>query len=251
MAVALRAPGTASPAADIAVEESTLWMQRRSPIEQLRTERVLLVGDSLMTDAADRVTERLTTMRVPHLVRAFPGSGLFGNFGFVHWPTEAQRLVESFDPTIVVIEFCCNYRPPYPTDGQGRPIEPGTPEFSVAWGAAARSFGEAMSREGAELFWVLTPPASDLNSTRRIIDPINKTTFANVGPLSLELIDWVDAFTDGTGRYRESITTPDGPLRVRRDGLHFTPAGGQLAGDLIIEALLADAAGKVPTTPAR
>jgi hypothetical protein len=250
MAIALRAPGTASPAADIALEEDTSWMQRRSPTEQLRTERVLLVGDSLMTDAADRLTERLTDMRVPHLVRAYPGSGLFGTFGFVHWPTEAPRLVESFDPTIVVVELCCNYRPPYPTDEQGRPIRPGTPEFSAAWGAAARDFGEALAAKGAKLFWVLTPPASDPANTQAIIDPINDTTFANAGPLDLELIDWIGPFTNGTGKYRETILTADGPVQVRRDGLHFTPAGGRLAGDLIIDALLADAAGKVPTRTA-
>ncbi len=250
MAVALREPGTASPAVDIPAEEATSWRQWRSPIEQLRTERVLLVGDSLMADAADRITERLTDMRVPHLVRAFPGSGLFGSFGFVHWPTEAPRLVDSFDPTIVVVEFCCNYRPPNAAAGEAPPPKPGTLEFSAAWGAAARAFGEELARNGADLFWVLTPPAHDVALNQNIIGPINATTVANAGPLDLELIDWVGPFTDGTGRYRESIATPDGLVRVRRDGLHFTPAGGRLAGDLVIEALLADSAGKVPARPA-
>lgn len=211
-------------------------------VASLRHERVLFIGDSLMGFAQKPLKKRLRTLGVPNLVVSRPGSGLI-NSVLWDWLLESRRLEQSYHPTVVVAEFCCNYELPYVKDATGRAIGPASPDFPALWQKRAEVVIEHLTRRGAQLYWVITPPSQDEGVNRALIERINdvmRRLAARKKP-PIHLIDWEDVLTGGTRRFQPILSVDGKDVQVRKsDGLHFTPAGAQLAADSLVDSLLSD-----------
>jgi hypothetical protein len=69
--------------------------------------RVLCIGDSLTSGAAQAVTNQLQAKGFDPEVHAIPGSGLLDTK--VNWADQARQVVAQFDPDVVVVEFIGDY----------------------------------------------------------------------------------------------------------------------------------------------
>src|SRR5262249_33785598 len=91
-------------------------------------ESVLLIGDSLMDQAAPGVAAALPGSSV--VDEAVPGSGLLD--GSVDWFARAEALVERYRPDVVMVSFVGNY------DASKGTLVADTPEYYTAWADAAQ-----------------------------------------------------------------------------------------------------------------
>jgi hypothetical protein len=184
--------------------------------------RVLLIGDSLMDETGPLVEERLRALGYETLLDARPGSGLLASHRPVDWLAEMHRLVEEFDPDIVVVEFCCNHWPDRQPEGHPfREVPSGSPEFYEAWAEAVDDAMEILTSGGARLAWVHTPPAAD-PTINALIDRLNEISAEAARRHGVARIDWAVAISDGAFQ----PTWGGDPVRDP-DGLHLAPAGAE------------------------
>lgn len=204
------------------------------------SDRVLVVGDSLVRGAEPELEAELTAMGIPHLIHGEPGSSLLSSFYPYDWMQAARDLVAQFHPTIVVAEQLGNYWPPYVLDPSGNPIRAGTPEFAAAWARAAAQWADILTSEGARLYWVISPPKQDTHE-QVVVDQVNTTTFdaARTGEHLMRMIRWDLDLTNGSGQFLSSILIDGLQVKIRDDdGVHLTDAGSALGARRIIDSLL-------------
>jgi lysophospholipase L1-like esterase len=209
----------------------------------LEGERVLFLGDSLAFATSPYLAHRLEAAGAHYEAETVGGSGLLDHDD-IDWPTRAAQLVLVHRPTTVIVEFCCNYALPYAVDADGRTILPGSEAFRELWAAKAAQLADAVTADGARLYWVVTPPAPPRQT---VIDDINATTIAaslRADP-PIRLIRWDLALTGGTGRYQSAVDVDGRPVTIRDpDRLHLNPAGADLAAKATVDLLLADGPGR-------
>jgi len=83
---------TAVGCTDAASPRSATRPRPLSPVDRLRKERVLIIGDSLMVASRPQLRKRLGALRVVNNVTAQAGSGLVNSYGMWNWQYEANRL---------------------------------------------------------------------------------------------------------------------------------------------------------------
>ena len=213
------------------------------PASALRGERVLLVGDSLALTTNPYLGLRLQELGASYAAEAVGGSGL-ASPDFFDWKARAPHLILIHRPTIVVVEFCCNYTGPYKRGPDGKSILPGSKEFRELWAAEAADFAKIVTAGGARLYWAVTPPTPARGA---IVDDVNQSTFAAAlrADPPIRLLRWDLALTGGTGEYRSTIDVDGTPTAVRMpDQVHFTAAGSDLAARTTVDAILADGPGR-------
>ena len=209
----------------------------------LRGERVLLVGDSLALTTNPYLGLRLKELGATYAAEAVGGSGL-ASPDFFDWKARAPHLILIHRPTIVVVEFCCNYTGPYREGPDGRPILPGSQEFRDLWAAEAADFAKIVTAGGARLYWAVTPP-TPVRGT--IVDDVNESTFTAAlrADPPIRLLRWDLALTGGTGTFQSSVEIDGTPTPVRMpDQVHLTAAGSDLAARTTVEGILADGPGR-------
>jgi len=201
--------------------------------------RVLLVGDSVMHQLGDALTDQ-----VPRGVNvrneAVWGSGLLSPW-FVDWPANLNDLLDRYDPDVVVFLFVGNYNfggpHEYETASGVRIPDRTAPAFFRAWQAQAEHMTERAS-EDAEVAWILPPPMSGpdgqavVNGLRRGYEKVADDTGA-------ELIDADDVLARDDGSFMARGTNADGqavPLRSP-DGVHLAPAGAARLAALVDDHL--------------
>jgi lysophospholipase L1-like esterase len=152
--------------------------ETRSPLRAAappRTPRVLFVGDSVMDQQGSHAALLLRQSGVSANVSAHWGSTLFtpGQYRSgrsvpqrarsdrtVHWLSLAPRLVQRYQPTLVVVELDHNYWLPLPTDARGRPISDlGSSAAQQMIDAQLRSFVGTFRAAGAQVVWVAPTPS--------------------------------------------------------------------------------------------
>jgi hypothetical protein len=213
------------------------------PTELLRGERVLLVGDSLALTANPYLGVRLKGLNAYYAAETVGGSGLLSP-AFFDWKARAPNLILMHRPTVVVVEFCCNYTGPYRTGPDGKAILPGSPQFREQWAAEAAEFAKILTAGGARLYWVVTPPTPARGA---IVDDVNESTFSAAlrADPPIRLVRWDLALTGGTRTFQSAIDIDGVRTTVRTpDQVHFTPAGSDLAARTTVEAILADGPGR-------
>jgi trypsin len=209
----------------------------------LRGERVLLVGDSLALTTNPYLGLRVRELGASYAAEAVGGSGL-ASPDFFDWKARAPHLILIHRPTIVVVEFCCNYTGPYKRGPDGKPILPGSKEFRELWAAEAAEFAKIVTAGGARLYWAVTPPTPARGA---IVDDVNESTFTAAlrADPPIRLLRWDLALTGGTGDFRSSIEIDGTPTPVRMpDQVHFTAAGSDLAARTTVDAILDDGPGR-------
>ena len=129
-----------------------------------------------------------------------------------------RELISSFNPDVVVVEFCCNHWPANQRPGHRyRNVASRTPQFYVAWTEAVDESVGILTSRGTTLAWVHTPPAQDpgLNS---LIDELNEISSAAGQRHGLSRIDWASAVSNGTFQLNWQ-----GQEVRDSDGLHLRP----------------------------
>jgi hypothetical protein len=200
--------------------------------------KVLLVGDSLMVGAKDEIARSFAAHNATVHFVGKEGTGLLtnqmGSLDLIRWE------VRTWGPDIVVIESCCNYATGlkyFYRMADGSHIWPDTSKMFQAWEVAARTAVRIASKQGAKVYWVLTPPAStDIYDglIARRVEKFNEI-YTRLG---VPLIDWGVALTTD-GSYTSFVKDAKGNrVRVRTyDGLHITPAGDTRVARLTTQAI--------------
>ena len=209
-----------------------------------RVEKVLLVGDSVMSQAYDRHAAHFDAAGVATAYAGGPGSGPLSPQG--GWAAQLDDWVPSFAPDVVVIEACCNYtfEPDRRyVDGAGRSVAPGSGAVVAAWETEVRDLVRRARAGGARVALVRFAPVR----TNGFYGPIEDHVAA-VNALydrlvqedpTIELIDWGQVLAPG-GQFHWDVPGRDGgPVRVRLDdGVHLTPAGSDLVAAATVDAVL-------------
>jgi len=226
--------------------------------------RVLAIGDSVAADIGEGLAgwgqATGTPLRVWNFGRIACAIGRGGRrptverFPLYHehcatWATLWAKVVERFDPDVVVVhtgpfELVDRQRPEW-----DHPLAPGAPEFDDWLVSELIAAADVLGARGARLVWLTTPCTGPIRSydplaaigsldpqrIRRFNDAILPRLVA-ARPERVRLFDLYAASCPG-GQFSETI--PDRPGRLRRDCLHYTPAGsGWIArtlGPIVVE----------------
>jgi hypothetical protein len=205
--------------------------------------RVLCIGDSLTSGAAQAVTGHLQAKGFEPEVHAIPGSGLLDTK--VNWADQARQVLAQFNPDVVVVEFIGDYG----LLGERPGVAANSPQFFAQWASAAQQLEDILTSGGAQVYWVLGPPVAqpvgehELVSLDYIYQALRapNTTFGR--PLT---IDAVRPFSAHGAGYSEFLPNPNGlPVQIRTpDGTHLT-----VAGDLLFAQTVANAVASGPSRP--
>jgi len=196
---------------------------------------VLYIGDSIMVQTAPFAELALVTEpgvdSAKTRVEAVSGTGLLTP-GLKDWMSEADELVNTYKPKIVVVLFIGNY-----TDedlwiddaGQPVPNDYG-PTFFAEWGAEAEAFSAELAAKGARVDWVLPPPLAGDEGIRR--SEAMRAAYEELqGRVpSIGLIDGKAAVAGPDGEWtwrREGVNGGEVTVRLG-DSVHLTDDGGRL-----------------------
>jgi hypothetical protein len=219
----------------IAIVLAAIWIPLGTAAAQTKT--VVLMGDSLMFEAAPAVAHDLHPEGYSvNASAAVEGAGLLDTQ--MDWLVKGQQLVEKYNPSVVVVEYVGNYA----YFGGVPGISVYTPAFYTDWAAKAQRLEDILSSRGATVYWVIGPPVGvaipekGIVALDRIYRQLHAPHTASGRP---PLIDVTPAMSGGTGKYREYLPGPNGsPLQVRQaDGVHFTTYGASLFARAVADAV--------------
>lgn len=196
---------------------------------------VLFIGDSIMVQTGPFAELALVTEpgveTASTRVEAVNGTGLLTP-GLKDWVGEANALIDTYRPKVVVVLFIGNYSDDQlwtGPDGQPVPNDYG-PAFFDAWRSEAQRFTTILAKDGAEVDWVLPPPLAEAEGLRR--SEGMRATYERLQQdvPSITLIDGRAALGGPNGEWtwrREGVT--GGEVTVRQfDSVHLTDDGGRL-----------------------
>jgi hypothetical protein len=198
------------------------------------TQRVMLIGDSIMAQSSCEVAGQLAKAGIETHIHPVPGTGLLT--GWTNWDKELPGLLDSVHPNSVLAEFVGNYPPPPLLDDQGQPIARDSEEWFALWQQRATTLSRIVRDHGAKLVWVQAPPMDDGGRAARLFagfsqlgDPTLPSGAALGGPAG----QWIPSCGDGP------------PLRTA-DTIHLTQIGASLYGDTIARDFLSQAPAPTP-----
>jgi len=196
---------------------------------------VLYIGDSIMAQTGPFAELALVTEpgvdSAKTRVEATNGTGLLTP-GMKDWVGEADQLIDTYHPKVVVVLFIGNYSEEQlwtGPDGQPIPADYG-PAFFEAWRGEAERLTSILSKEGAQVDWVLPPPLAGEEGGRRA--DAMRATYEQLQARvpSIGLIDARIALGGPSGEWtwrREGVN--GGEVTVRgADSVHLTEDGGRL-----------------------
>ncbi len=199
-------------------------------------QRVLCIGDSLTTGAAQAISDQLLAKGFDPEVHAIPGSGLLDTK--LNWIDQAHQLIAQLDPDTVVVEFIGDYG----LLGERPGVASNSPQFFTEWAAAAQQLEDILTSRGAQVYWVLGPSVAQVVGEHELVslDYIYQALRAPNTPSGRPLtIDAVRPFSlHGVG-YSEFLPDATGhPVQIRTpDGTHLTAAGDQLFAKTLTNAI--------------
>lgn len=209
------------------------------PIDQ-----VLLVGDSVMSQAYDHMQQRFAARGVATAYAGGPGTGPLSPQG--SWATQVRDWVAAQDPDVVVIEACCNYTLEPETryvDTDGNPLAPGSPAVLPAWDREVRRLIDLAGARDAQVVLVRFAPVQtngwygDMEGHVAGVNALYDRIAADRPDVALS--DWAAPLApDGTFT-RDVTDGTSAPVRVRLDdGVHLTPEGSdRVAAATVTEVL--------------
>lgn len=223
---AARPPTTRAPAAPV-------------PVDLGRSLRVLLVGDSLMFDAAPAIQAALeSTSSVEVQAKPWLGSGLTKTDLF-DWRAQWPLWVRDFDPDLVVVLTGA-----WDVAGGGRlGPDAAAPTVPAGWTARYRALvTEALATlqaGGARVAWIGMPWTRSLATPAQISaldEAVAEAVSARAGEGAAWYIDGRAVLAGRDGGYADRLPGRDGqwhPVR-KADGLHFCPAGAARLAEAVL-----------------
>ena len=163
---------------------------------------------------------------------------------FFDWSKEARRLLALHHPDLVIAMFGGNdgQRMEF-HDASGTPLKMDSGDaWEVAYAHRIREFALLLRGDSRRVF-ILSPTNRRPRFAR---EKMSRVRAAQRRALKgLDGVTWIDMFplsSDDSGAWLNSGADVDGNIvRYRReDGIHLTPAGGQVVGQRLIERLLRD-----------
>lgn len=198
---------------------------------------VLLIGDSIMRQTGPSLDDELGWG--PDVRNeAVNGSGLLTP-GEFDWEAELPGLLDD-PPESAVVLFIGNYTDTdLATTADGTPIQPGSPEFFEAWGAASERVATSLLAAGVDVTWVLPPPMLDPRD-QAVVDGLRLEyeALAERHP-EIQLVDGTAALGGADGEFLAQRDDGDGNPETLRlgDGVHLAPAGQDALAAAIADAL--------------
>jgi len=201
--------------------------------------RVLLIGDSVMNQLATGL-ERQVGPGVEIRDAAVFGSGLLSPW-FVDWPPRLNRVLEDYDPDVILFLFVGNYdhdSGQYQETPDGDPITTRTSTaFFEAWQEQAEVMSERAT-EAAPVTWILPPPMQP-PEWQAVVDGLREVYREVADGSGTDTLDAYDTLATPEGGFLARGRDPQGrPALLRTvDGVHLTPAGSDVLAAEVIEAL--------------
>ncbi|MEI7625135.1 MAG: DUF459 domain-containing protein [Actinomycetota bacterium] len=202
--------------------------------------RLYLTGDSLITDPATIVLDRLAdNPAVKPVANADPhaATGLIQPAVF-NWFTYLPKQIAELNPDLTVFTIGAN-------DGQGFTGVTGGEEFgSPAWKTEYRRrvagvMGELMAK-GGRVVWLGLPITRDPDLAKRwaLMNEIQKSEAAKY-PGKVVYVNLFDRFKDAKGNYADYLPDASGQQQLVRapDGIHYSAAGAGIVATAILKAI--------------
>jgi hypothetical protein len=229
---ATRAAAGATPAADDG-----------GSAEPDRLDRVLLVGDSVMSQAYDQHQARFTAAGIQTWFAGGPSTGPLSPQG--SWAEQVGAWVAAEDPDVVVIEACCNYTTGVEeryVGADGKVVEPRTDAVLPAWEREIRTLVDVAGAGGARVALVRFGPVQTngwYGPMEEHVAGLDAMYLRLAAELGVDIVDWASTLAPG-GAFAWDLPIDGESVRVRlEDGLHLTPAGSDLVARATLDQVVA------------
>jgi peptidoglycan/LPS O-acetylase OafA/YrhL len=203
--------------------------------------RVLFMGDSLLHQALDLVTDELGKQGTQVRAIGGPSQTLLRNQA--EWIDALTRAIDEFSPDVVVLESCCGHYDPHdPYLENGIPLEVDSEELWAVWERRVDEAIRVARSRSAAVLWALAPASKTNGFYGPIEDRIAQSNQIVMGMTrrypELGLIDW-GVLTGPAGEYQASLPDSSGRQVLVRaaDGFHFAHAGQQVVAEVTRDAV--------------
>jgi len=206
-----------------------------TPANQLR---VLVIGDSIGLDLGQPLVADLNATGVVNAhLDGYVDTGL-SRLDYFDWPAELRIDLANHQPQLVVIMMGANDDQSI-TGGAGN-IVYGSPQWTAAYGARVNDFILQAMGSGAHVIWVGMPTMEDPNLNQRLqgINQIDESILGQY-PGSAYFLPTVHSLGGPGGKYAAFLPNSAGVEENVRttDGIHLTPAGGELLSQNVIATM--------------
>jgi lysophospholipase L1-like esterase len=211
--------------------ESPTGNQRIRKPTIARPLRVVVVGDSLAAGLGT-FAERVFRPRLVDVSRQGRISTGLARPDYFNWPYAMRRIVEVFDPDLVMVMIGENDHQSLATVQGTRAVELGTPEWRPAYRQRVLEMMRIGTSRGAKVVWAGLPigAASNWWEHTRIQNAVFEYA-ASVTPGAVYYDAW-DRFLAPDGGYTAYLREAGRVTLIRAsDGLHFTAAGYTLVAE--------------------
>lgn len=192
----------------------------RDPLTPDEPLRLWIGGDSLAGTLGPALGQRAAQTGVVLPTFDYHTSSGLSSPSFFDWPARAAEEIERVDPEIVVFIIGANDTGVVRDDS----------EWRDAYGLLVDEMLELFTGDGRLVYWVGSPTLRD-DRMNQAVEQVNAVARDRVSERNdATFVDAYDLFSDEDGEYTPTRRSFDGgDVRVRtNDGIHFTPAGGEL-----------------------
>ena len=215
------------------------------------TDKVLLIGDSIMDQEGGPAAFALRQAGIEAEKIAYWGSGLLTRDQYengktrygpptagsedVHWLTKAKELVKAEQPGLVVVAMNHNLHAPYPTAADGHEIRsPRDPAAAEMIATQTRELLDIL--KGSRVAFVTPPP--EPGEKKPADNPIWAAMLPVLQEENVDIIDITPAIAPDGVRVESLPDCFGGPDRVRRAGeVHYERFGAGLAGTRLADGV--------------
>jgi len=199
----------------------------RKPLTADDPLRIWIGGDSLAGSLGPALGDLTADTGVALPTYDYRTSSGLASPSFFDWPEEATEEMERVDPEVVVFIIGAN------DSGfvRSTPVgDDGEPTWRGFYAQLVNDMLDVLSADGRAVYWVGSPTLrdEDKNDDVRQINEVAREVVAQRDHATH--VDAYELFSDSRGEYTATLPGSDGKdVRVRTgDGIHFTPAGGDL-----------------------
>ena len=198
--------------------------------------RLWIGGDSLAGTLGPALGEQAAATGVVLPTYDYRTSSGLASPSFFDWPEHATEEMDRVDPEVVVFIIGANdsgIARDGPRDDSGQPA------WRAFYGGLVDGMLDIFTSDGRAVFWVGSPTLRDSRKDDgvRQVNEVAKEVIS--GRPDMTFIDAYDLFSDADGEYAATLPGVDGDdVRVRTsDGIHLTPAGGDLLATYVFAYL--------------
>lgn len=204
--------------------------------------RVLLVGDSTMTQLAGAFTRQLAATGIAETEQdARPATG-FSRPDFFDWPSRLAQLVAEDSTDLTIAMFGANDAQGFEHEGQVHDF--GSEGWVRIYRARVATAMDLLTSTGDPVIWIGQPAmrSGSFDDKMRVIDQIVRSE-AEARP-AIRYVDARSILAGPDGGFAEYRTGDDGQrTRIRDgDGIHFTTPGTDVLASAVLEPVLAELA---------